>query len=560
MPPKRQNGNNPINPPTPSDLSTSTTPGLRSGKSFKFLNYDKGGNFNNKWLQWQSGHQLLHHREKMPQVIETDRPRMVTEMDRASFGFDTKILHPDDVPDLEFIPPPRVIESTVKTSYLNAGYGMRPALYQLDRVGICTTETVRLIKEVAETRQYADMLHRVVDWFKNTVTPIDAAFAKKFLEFITKEPRLYAIHFQPVFDFTGSYSSLQSLSSLCGSEWLAGDVLCGIGKFLTWSYGQDGKNIFMGPLCGGKPSILDPTSVSKLFAIVNIGGDHWGAMELCQGEHVHSVRFGDGLNKKIPNKAIWDVIHLLNPSQNKKKRDKWTAAMKEISRLPVQQQEDSSSCGILSAVAIEVAFNPKAAELLPSSILDLRLRHLRLLSGICKPEMDPIILEYWEQAKDKPKPRWTTRLELEKNWIHDIAKMGREDYGQSDHNSRAGQIDPFVSDVEDTVPDDHSSDNAESNSSDTSRGSRSHAKHQPRPRPLRRILHQHPGSSSKCPPGSNTGPLSSYMQPSTSTSYTGGAGSGTSSKGGTGSGTSSTGVDGSETSSKRGVGSGTSST
>lgn len=148
MPPKRKNGNNPINPPTPSDLSTSTTPGLRSGKSFKFLNYDKGGNFNNKWLQWQSGHQLLHHREKMPQVIETDRPRMVTEMDRASFGFDTKILHPDDVPDLEFIPPPRVIESTVKTSYLNAGYGMRPALYRLDRVGICTTETVRLIKEV----------------------------------------------------------------------------------------------------------------------------------------------------------------------------------------------------------------------------------------------------------------------------------------------------------------------------------------------------------------------------------------------------------------------------
>jgi hypothetical protein len=59
--------------------------------------------------------------------------------------------------------------------------------------------------------------------------------------------------------------------------------------------------------------------------------------------------------------------------------------LKNVGHLPVQQQEDNSSCGIHAAVAIEVACNPEAAAVLHvMPIRDLRLRYLRLLSGYYK--------------------------------------------------------------------------------------------------------------------------------------------------------------------------------
>ncbi|KAG0015091.1 hypothetical protein BGZ82_001538, partial [Podila clonocystis] len=174
------------------------------------------------------------------------------------------------------------------------------------------------------------------------------------------------------------------------------------------------------------------------------------------------------------------------------------------------------------------------------------------------PEMDSIILDYWEQAKDKPKPKWTTRLDQEKKWISDIAKMHCEDDSDS-RDATAEHISPADTGAEDTVPDGHNSDYSESSSSDASKVSGSHAKYQPRPRPLRHVLRQYnvntvskhdSSSSSKNNSGSTS---SSHKQPSASAPSTGGSKSVTSSTGDAKSGTSSTGIAGPDPSSTGGA-------
>ncbi|KAG0014587.1 hypothetical protein BGZ82_001717, partial [Podila clonocystis] len=54
-----------------------------------------------------------------------------------------------------------------------------------------------------------------------------------------------------------------------------------------------------------------------------------------------------------------------------------------------------------AAAAIEAACNPKAADLLPTSVLDLHLRYLHLLSGLCESNLDPVVKEYRKHVKDK---------------------------------------------------------------------------------------------------------------------------------------------------------------
>ncbi|KAG0351957.1 hypothetical protein BGX24_007739, partial [Mortierella sp. AD032] len=90
----------------------------------------------------------------------------------------------------------------------------------------------------------------------------------------------------------------------------------------------------------------------------------------------------DWLDPPEDERLIWDKALMTVPYQS----------------LPVQLQDDSHSCGLLAALAIEQLCNKHVKwDERPISPLSLRIRYLRLFTGYTKIEDDAFFSAYWRQ-------------------------------------------------------------------------------------------------------------------------------------------------------------------
>ncbi|KAG0274609.1 hypothetical protein BGZ95_009626 [Linnemannia exigua] len=107
-------------------------------------------------------------------------------------------------------------------------------------------------------------------------------------------------------------------------------------------------------------------------------GDHWGAVHFDLKARV--ITSGDSLGRDTPVTTIKTMLDWLDPPEDE--RLIWEKALMTVpyQSFPVQLQDDSHSCGLLAALAIEQLCN-KLVKWNERSIspLGLRIRYLRLL-------------------------------------------------------------------------------------------------------------------------------------------------------------------------------------
>ncbi|KAF9272037.1 hypothetical protein BGZ74_005463, partial [Mortierella antarctica] len=150
---------------------------------------------------------------------------------------------------------------------------------------------------------------------------------------------------------------ISNLFHFCGDHWLNNsDIERVLQLFGLW-YDRNGRET--------PPEITKKTE--KVFAMVNMKRMHWGCIEL--DFKTHKIRTADSLDWKVEPKAILDLIEWL--IEVKAECNKWIPVRKSVNPLPIQNQQDSNSCGLFALNAIEGAVN-KYVDVLKAEPIDLR--------------------------------------------------------------------------------------------------------------------------------------------------------------------------------------------
>ncbi|KAF9313029.1 hypothetical protein BG006_004234, partial [Podila minutissima] len=280
----------------------------------------------------------------------------------------------DEIPSQGAIESARAIEGLDRESYVRFG-NEDWVINKLALVVLC---------EVAQTRNFAESLMELKVWLETAVLARNGEVAMQLLNLIEKEGDLIHRPFISCVE-PGDMEEPIKISSLfhfCGDHWLNNsDIERVLQLFGLW-YGQNGRYLFVWHFTdrNGRetpPKITKKTE--KVFAIVNMKRMYWGCIEL--DFKTHRIRTADSLDWKVEPKAILDLIEWL--IEAKAECNKWIPGRKSVNPLPIQNQQDSNSCGLFALSAIEGAVN-KYVDVLKAEPIDLRVRFLAHLCSYGK--------------------------------------------------------------------------------------------------------------------------------------------------------------------------------
>lgn len=249
---------------------------------------------------------------------------------------------------------------------------------------------------------FADSLERGTRWLKNDVSKMDINFAKWLYKQMTQNDGTTVTRFKvfhPGF-LPDAFVSLTSLLTLCGREWLDDDVIDWVLHFFSLCYGEEGKVLFLPPFWerhhrwAAQKDKIAGGRVRKLFTVVFFS-NHWTV--ICFDFESHRIQYGDSLNWSVPVEKIDEVLEWLESFQPRVEDKKGAYrvdlnAMRNargfIEPLPIVNQTDSASCGVLALNAIEKAVNPYYDWDQHTSPLDMRVRFARMLTGYTEVRMN----------------------------------------------------------------------------------------------------------------------------------------------------------------------------
>ncbi|KAF9342493.1 hypothetical protein BGX26_007418, partial [Mortierella sp. AD094] len=249
-------------------------------------------------------------------------------------------------------------------------------------------ETSKFVKDLKELLAWLDKCHKEEH---------DPAFTSWLINELKTTKGVMHLGFRPAFtsDVTVKAESLHRIS---GNGWLNDEDIWRIYQYFAASYEDQVlqrpvmipydhlSNWMMNadnprysneqyPYDWGK-GIFTGRKGEKVFAVVYMD-QHWGTA--CVDFENHRVYFGDSLNWCFPDnarKAIarW-LVHLGMDLKH------WR---REVLRLNVPRQNDSSSCGVVACNTIDRALNEKSTPWCTKTAVCHRLRLMRLLTGYTK--------------------------------------------------------------------------------------------------------------------------------------------------------------------------------
>ncbi|KAI7816049.1 hypothetical protein BC939DRAFT_508675 [Gamsiella multidivaricata] len=293
-------------------------------------------------------------------------------------------------------------------------------------VGYFTPSAIRMSIQVDSTRTFTETLQSVARWIELTVRQLDADFTAWFLNIIM-EHKPYQKVFSPSF-FPQSHISLKSVLSVAKEEWLDDEVVSGIQAFFDRSYGQGGQYLFApssyiwpnSKVSGREKEQTRGGRAKKLFAIAYMG-QHWGVV--CLDLKKYQVLFGDSIGWPVPHEAIDALVKWMDPPAED--LPKWRKASKNVLPFLTPKQQDSGSCGILAAMAIEQHVNPYVDWSAHAFALNHRVRFLRLLTGYTSMEDDDLVRAFKKYVKDDT--QHPTPEEDMADYLHDLFKFSHPD-------------------------------------------------------------------------------------------------------------------------------------
>ncbi|CAO3574757.1 unnamed protein product [Mortierella alpina] len=374
--------------------------------------------FGSEWLHSQSGKGLIKSLPNMPSFKDRSPDGIIYENDAPIKP--QQAVGPEAVPQLKFLPSFAVIQKVI-VDLNHVQCTEDHCMVVFTEHGSFTTDAVRMMMRVKNSRDYAERVRGLRSWILAVVAKVDAKFADWFLQELTDKPGLALSSYCTRFQLDGG-NSMHVVLSLGSEELLNDEVITAILLFFQRIYGHEGS-LFLSPtglLFGnrwdyGKERVHRS---KRLFAVIHMEEhNHWGTA--CFDLEKRTVAFGDSLevNKyPVPLEKLRDIVNWLKPLTGP---ERWDEALANVERFKVPQQQDGVSCGIMATIAIEQAVNEHFSwgEVSPASA---RIRYLRLLTAFTKMEDDHVVKAYRAHVPDDP--FIITPEETMANWLDSMVE------------------------------------------------------------------------------------------------------------------------------------------
>jgi hypothetical protein len=163
----------------------------------------------------------------------------------------------------------------------------------------------------------------------------------------------------------------EAILTMCCNNRPGGDVLHSIMTFFNKFYSHDSRNLFLGPTRPGDISSENVGQAKMIYALIDMG-DHYAAARLDVERRESSL--GHSISRPVSMNELDELERLITPSESGWNRKNFV----------VVYDANVANSGIFAAAAIEQAVNVYAE--CPSSIDDMRIRYLRLVSGYTEVE------------------------------------------------------------------------------------------------------------------------------------------------------------------------------
>ncbi|KAG0006747.1 hypothetical protein BGZ65_004322 [Modicella reniformis] len=342
----------------------------------------------------------------MPEIIATTDAILFP----INYPFDHKhhpVIERHQVHDLRHVPDVKSLKKIFRD--LNCHEGT--SLVNIPEIGTFPLDALRMLLQVQETRAFTQTLLTALEFISMSIRKEDPTFSQWLLQELCDKTGLYLRLFLPLF-YVESEIYVKSILSICTKECLSVTEECldegaidGIMAFFRRCYGQEGRTIFLSPMYKRNDDEMNTVKehirrgrAKTLFVFVYMD-NHFGVVRL--GLDNYEMSFGGSRGGPVPVDEIDTLIGRIQPSGDAEA--KWEQAKKNISNFDVARQQDSGSCGILAAIAIEREMNKYVNWNWGTniSIKDHRIRFLRLLTGYTKAEEDEFVVVYRKHVPDE---------------------------------------------------------------------------------------------------------------------------------------------------------------